>query len=95
MCLIKVNDLDDALEQANDSQYGLSASIFTRDVRNLFKFIDEIEVGMVTVNGETGGVEYQAPFGGMKSSSSLSREQGCAVIEFFIIIKTVAIIPER
>lgn len=95
LCLIKVNNLNDALEQANDSQYGLSASIFTRDVGNLFKFIDEIEVGMVTVNGETGGVEYQAPFGGMKSSSSLSREQGSAAIEFFTIIKTVAIISER
>jgi acyl-CoA reductase-like NAD-dependent aldehyde dehydrogenase len=49
----------------------------------------EIEAGVIRVNGESSGVELQAPFGGMKESSSHSREQGRAAMEFFTSIKTV------
>ena len=52
-----------------------------------------VEVGMVRVNAETAGVELQAPFGGYKQSSSYSREQGRAAIEFFTQTKTVTIAP--
>jgi acyl-CoA reductase-like NAD-dependent aldehyde dehydrogenase len=48
-----------------------------------------MEAGLVRINAETAGVELQAPFGGMKQSSSHSREQGQAAIEFFTSIKTV------
>ena len=48
-----------------------------------------MDAGLVRVNAETAGVELQAPFGGMKHSSSHSREQGQAAIEFFTAIKTV------
>ena len=74
--LIPFDDIEEALELANDVQFGLSASIFTRDIGSMLTFIRDIEAGMVRVNAETAGVELQAPFGGMKMSSSHSREQG-------------------
>ncbi|EKN63457.1 aldehyde dehydrogenase family protein [Schinkia azotoformans] len=93
LCLIKVADYQEAIRQANDTEFGLSAAIFTRDLSKSLEFVNDIEVGMVKVNGETAGVEPQAPFGGMKQSSSHSREQGKAAIEFFTSIKTVTITP--
>jgi alpha-ketoglutaric semialdehyde dehydrogenase len=93
LCLIKIDNYEEAIRQANDTEFGLSAALFTRDLAKSLDFINQIEVGMVKVNGETAGVEPQAPFGGMKQSSSHSREQGKAAIEFFTSIKTVTITP--
>jgi acyl-CoA reductase-like NAD-dependent aldehyde dehydrogenase len=89
LALIKVDTFEQAIQIANDVQYGLSASIFTRNIGNMLSFINEMEAGLVRVNAESAGVELQAPFGGMKQSSSHSREQGQAAIEFFTSIKTV------
>lgn len=93
LALIKVNTLEEAIEVANDVKYGLSASIFTKNIGNMLSFIQDIEAGLVRVNAESAGVELQAPFGGMKQSSSHSREQGQAAIEFFTSIKTVLVRP--
>lgn len=89
LALIKVDSLQEALDMANDIQLGLSASIFTKDIGSMLSFVNEMEAGLVRVNAETAGVELQAPFGGMKQSSSHSREQGQAAIEFFTAVKTV------
>lgn len=89
LVLIKVDTMEEALEMANDTQYGLSASIFTRNIGNMLSFINDVDAGLVRINAESAGVELQAPFGGMKLSSSHSREQGQAAIEFFTAIKTV------
>ncbi|WP_047152273.1 alpha-ketoglutaric semialdehyde dehydrogenase GucD [Aneurinibacillus tyrosinisolvens] len=89
LAFIKVDTIEQALEIANDVQYGLSASIFTKDIGNMLSFINEMDAGLVRINAESAGVELQAPFGGMKQSSSGSREQGQAAIEFFTAIKTV------
>lgn len=89
--LIKAADLEDALSKANDTKYGLSASIFTSDISSILEFIDEIDAGLVRINAESAGVELQAPFGGMKGSSSGSREQGEAAKEFYTAIKTIFI----
>jgi alpha-ketoglutaric semialdehyde dehydrogenase len=91
IALIKAADLEEAIEMANNTKYGLSASIFTTNINSILEFIDEIEVGLVRINAESAGVELQAPFGGMKASSSGSREQGEAAKEFFTAIKTVFI----
>ncbi|MBM7691543.1 aldehyde dehydrogenase (NAD+) [Peribacillus deserti] len=91
IALIKAADLEEAIEMANHTKYGLSASIFTSNINSILEFIDEIEVGLVRINAESAGVELQAPFGGMKASSSGSREQGEAAKEFFTAIKTVFI----
>jgi len=86
-------DLDHAIDLANSTPYGLSASLFTRDLRSALRYIDRIEAGMVRVNGDTTGVDPHAPFGGMKSSSSGSREQGPAARDFYTETKTVQINP--
>ncbi|MFB4160930.1 alpha-ketoglutaric semialdehyde dehydrogenase GucD [Geomicrobium sp. JSM 1781026] len=87
--LIRAKDLSHALEVANNNRYGLSASIFTTNIQKMLTFIDDMDAGLVRVNAESAGVELQAPFGGMKASSSHSREQGQAAKEFYTSIKTV------
>jgi alpha-ketoglutaric semialdehyde dehydrogenase len=89
IALIKADSLEEAIEFANDTKYGLSASIFTSNLNSLLSFVDDIEAGLVRINAESAGVELQAPFGGMKASSTGSREQGEAAKEFFTAIKTV------
>ncbi|MBO0602583.1 aldehyde dehydrogenase family protein [Sporosarcina sp. E16_3] len=91
LALMKVDTMEEALEVANDSEYGLSASIFTTKISNMLSFINEMDAGLVRINAESAGVELQAPFGGMKQSSSHSREQGQAAKEFYTSIKTVFI----
>jgi acyl-CoA reductase-like NAD-dependent aldehyde dehydrogenase len=86
-------DLDHAIELANSTPYGLSASLFTRDLRSALRYIDRIEAGLVRVNGDTTGVDPHAPFGGMKASSSGTREQGPAARDFYTETKTVQINP--
>lgn len=83
--------LDEALELANRTRYGLSASLFTQDLGAALKWIDRIEVGMVRVNGDTTGVDPHAPFGGLKASGSGSREQGSAAREFYTTTRTVQV----
>jgi aldehyde dehydrogenase (NAD+) len=91
LALMKVDTMEEALALANDAEFGLSASIFTTRINHMLSFINEMEAGLVRINAESAGVELQAPFGGMKQSSSHSREQGRAAIEFFTSIKTVFI----
>lgn len=91
LALMKVDSIEEALNMANDSVYGLSASIFTGNIKNMLSFIKNMEAGLVRVNEESAGVELQAPFGGMKQSSSHSREQGRAAIEFYTSIQTILI----
>lgn len=93
LALIKVDTLEEALHVANDVPFGLSASIFTTNIGHMLSFINEMDAGLVRINAESAGVELQAPFGGMKQSSSHSREQGQAAIEFFTSIKTVFVKP--
>jgi aldehyde dehydrogenase (NAD+) len=88
-----VDDLDQAIALANRTRYGLSASLFTRDLSNALRYVRRIETGLVRVNGDTTGVDPHAPFGGVKGSSSGSREQGPAAREFYTEIKTVQIHP--
>ncbi|RCW42389.1 alpha-ketoglutaric semialdehyde dehydrogenase GucD [Paenibacillus prosopidis] len=93
LALIEARDFEDAITLANDTSYGLSASIYTKNIGNVLSFVQNMEAGLIRVNAETAGVELQAPFGGMKQSSSHSREQGQAAIEFFTSVKTVFIKP--
>ncbi len=87
------DDLTHALALANGTSYGLSASLFTRDLRSALTYISHIDAGLVRVNGDTTGVDPHAPFGGIKGSSSGSREQGSAAREFYTEIKTVQVNP--
>jgi len=91
--VIPVDSMEEAMAVANQVKFGLSASLFTRDLGRALAFAREIEAGVVHVNSETAGAEPQVPFGGMKGSSSYSREQGKAAREFFTQVKTVYIDP--
>ena len=95
LTIIPARDADEAIEIANSVPYGLSAGIFTRNLNSSLDFANRIEAGIVKVNGETAGVEPQVPFGGMKASSSGSREQGKAAIEFFTETKTIYVDRSR
>jgi alpha-ketoglutaric semialdehyde dehydrogenase len=88
-----VPGLDEAIALANRTRYGLSASLFTRDLRAALSYVHRIEAGLVRVNGDTTGVDPHAPFGGMKASSSGSREQGSAARDFYTEYKTVQVNP--
>lgn len=91
LSVIRVRDFDEALQVANDSSFGLSSSLYTNDAARIFRFIDEIETGIVHVNSPTVGGEAQLPFGGMKATGIGPREQGSVAIEFYTELKTVYI----
>jgi aldehyde dehydrogenase (NAD+) len=91
--VMRAETIGDAVEIANNVRYGLSASLFTRDIGAAFSFVRRIRAGVVHVNSETAGAEPQVPFGGMKDSSSHSREQGDAAVHFYTDVKTVYIDP--
>ncbi len=93
LAVLPAADLDEAIELANQTAYGLSATLFTRDLGAALAYVDRIQAGMVRVNGDTTGVDPHAPFGGVKGSSSGSREQGPAAREFYTEMKTVQIHP--
>jgi aldehyde dehydrogenase (NAD+) len=87
--VMAVDSLEEAIQVANSVRYGLSASIFTRDLGKAMTFAREMQAGIVHINSETAGAEPQVPFGGYKSSSSYSREQGKSAREFFTQVKTI------
>jgi aldehyde dehydrogenase (NAD+) len=89
LALMVAEDLDDAVRIANDVKFGLSASIVSRDLTRVHRFINRIEAGLITVNLPTAGVEYQLPFGGTKESSYGMREQGPQALDFYSETRTV------
>jgi acyl-CoA reductase-like NAD-dependent aldehyde dehydrogenase len=91
--VMRAASVDQAIEIANSVRYGLSASIFTSDLGRALDFARRVRAGVVHINSETPGAEPQVPFGGVKDSSSHSREQGDAAIDFYTDIKTVYMDP--
>ena len=88
--VLSASDLDEAIELANDVEFGLSAGIVTDDHTEANRFVDEVDFGVVKVNEATTGLELHVPFGGMNASSSETyREQGEEGMDYFTIIKTV------
>ncbi|MBI4024732.1 MAG: aldehyde dehydrogenase family protein [Verrucomicrobia bacterium] len=90
IAVIAVKDFDEALSVANGVDVGLSASIVTRDLKKAMLYTQRIEAGVVKVNQISTGLALQAPFGGVKKSSTDSfKEQGASAIEFYTKVKTV------
>jgi alpha-ketoglutaric semialdehyde dehydrogenase len=89
--LIPVNDFAEAVEVANGVQYGLSASIYTKDVNQAFAAIRDIYTGIVYVNAPTIGAETHLPFGGTKQTGNGHREAAIAAIDFYTEWKTLYI----
>jgi aldehyde dehydrogenase (NAD+) len=89
LAIIKVKSFEEAVRVLNNTKYGLSSSIYTRDVNAAFKAIRDIEAGITYINGPTIGAEAHMPFGGVKETGNGHREGGWPVYEFFTEIKTV------
>jgi alpha-ketoglutaric semialdehyde dehydrogenase len=89
LSVLRVKDFDEAMIVANDSEYGLSSSIFSNDPARIFRFVDEIETGMTHVNSPTTGGEAHIPFGGIKSTGIGPREQGSTALDFYTELKVV------
>lgn len=84
-------NIDDAIKFSNAVEYGLTTSIFTQDINNVLRYIEEVETGMVHVNEPTIGGEAQLPFGGTKNTGVGEREMAEEGLNFFTEIKTVFI----
>jgi alpha-ketoglutaric semialdehyde dehydrogenase len=90
LAIIEVASYEDAIAKANDSEYGLCAAIATRNPRYMHRFAQDIQAGTVKINRTTTGNLVNAPFGGLKrSSTSTFRESGRTGLEFYTQIKTV------
>jgi aldehyde dehydrogenase (NAD+) len=89
LSVLRVKTFDEAIKVLNNTKYGLSSSIYTRDVNQAFKAIRDIEAGITYINGPTIGAEAHMPFGGVKETGNGHREGGWQVYEFFSETKTV------
>ena len=90
VAIMAADNFDHALKLANSLDVGLSASVVTRDFKKAMLYADRIEAGVVKVNQISTGLALQAPFGGVKKSSTDSfKEQGAGAIDFYTKIKTV------
>lgn len=90
LAIIEASDFADAMAKANDSEYGLSAAIATRNPKYMHDFAQNIQSGTVKINRTTTGNLVNAPFGGVKNSStSTFRESGRVGMEFFTQTKIV------
>jgi acyl-CoA reductase-like NAD-dependent aldehyde dehydrogenase len=89
--VIPISDFDEAIRVANDVPYGLSASIYTRNVNQAFAATRDLFTGIVYVNAPTIGAETHLPFGGTKQTGNGHREAAIAAIDFFTEWKTVYI----
>ena len=89
--LYHVKDFDEALTLANDSVYGLTASIHTKSIHRAMRFCDKVQAGVAVVNAGTHGSEPHMPFGGRKQSGNGSREPGTEALNIYSELKDLYI----
>ena len=89
--IMPATSLDDALDVANSTRYGLSLSVYTNDLRKAFRAINELHSGIVYVNAPTIGAEIQLPFGGTRDTGNGHREAGGHVLDEFSEWKSIYI----
>jgi aldehyde dehydrogenase (NAD+) len=82
-------DADEAFDLANDSEFGLSAAVFTQDLTRALQAMGRVDVGVLHINSESAGADPHVPFGGAKKSGLGPKEQGGAAREFFTHTTTV------
>lgn len=87
-CVIKADSYDEALHLVNDTKFGLTSGIITRDLARASHFRRNARTGCVMVNLPTAGTDYHVPFGGRGNSSYGPREQGGYAVEFYTSVKT-------
>jgi len=91
--VLEARDAAHAVELTNGVRYGLSTSIFTRDLDHVIDLAGRIDTGLVRVNQPTSGVDLHAPFGGEKASGLGPREQGKAARDFYTSLRTILVSP--
>jgi len=87
--LIRVKDVDQAIRVSNGIEFGLSSSIFTRDVNTAFRAMRDLEAGITYINAGTIGAEVHLPFGGVKGTGNGHREAGQAALDVFTEWKSI------
>jgi alpha-ketoglutaric semialdehyde dehydrogenase len=87
--LIRVRDVDEAIRVSNGIKYGLSSSIFTRDVNTAFRAMRDLQAGITYINAGTIGAEVHLPFGGTKDTGNGHREAGQAALDVFTEWKSI------
>ncbi|HEY2371822.1 MAG TPA: aldehyde dehydrogenase family protein [Gaiellaceae bacterium] len=87
--LINVADFDEAIRVANGIRFGLSSSIFTRDVNKAFRAMRDLQTGITYINAGTTGAEVHLPFGGTKDTGNGHREAGQAALDVFTEWKSI------
>jgi aldehyde dehydrogenase (NAD+) len=87
--LIRVRDVEEAIRVSNGIKYGLSSSIFTRDVNTAFRAMRDLVAGITYINAGTIGAEVHLPFGGTKQTGNGHREAGQAALDFFTEWKSI------
>jgi aldehyde dehydrogenase (NAD+) len=89
VALIEVDSFAEAIAVLNNTPYGLSSSVYTRDINLAFQAMRDIEAGITYINGPTIGAEVHLPFGGVKQTGNGHREVGTAALDVFTEWKTV------
>jgi aldehyde dehydrogenase (NAD+) len=87
--IIPCDDLEDAIEIANNIEYGLSSALYTRDVNRAFAAMRDLEAGITYINAPTIGAEVHLPFGGVKATGNGHREGGFGAIDFYTEWKSI------
>lgn len=87
--IISCENFEDAIRIANDIEYGLSSSLYTKDVNRAFAAIRDLDAGITYINAPTIGAEVHLPFGGVKATGNGHREGGVGAIDFFSTWKAV------
>src|SRR5476651_2505253 len=87
--LLPVDTFEEAVAAANSVRYGLSSSIFTRDVNKAFAAMRDLQTGITYINAGTTGAEVHLPFGGMKQTGNGHREAGQAALDVFSEWKSI------
>jgi alpha-ketoglutaric semialdehyde dehydrogenase len=87
--IIPCNDLEHSIAIANDIEYGLSSSLYTKDVNKAFAAVRDLETGITYINAPTIGAEVHLPFGGTKATGNGHREGGIGAIDFYTEWKAV------
>jgi acyl-CoA reductase-like NAD-dependent aldehyde dehydrogenase len=89
LSIIEINSFEEAIDVLNGTRYGLSSSIYTRDVGRAFRAMRDIEAGITYINGPTIGAEVHLPFGGVKDTGNGHREAGTTVYDIFTEWKSI------
>lgn len=89
LSIIEIGSFEEAIEVLNGTSYGLSSSIYTKDVARAFRAMRDIEAGITYINGPTIGAEVHLPFGGVKDTGNGHREAGTTVYDIFTEWKSI------